>query len=352
MHEDGAARATVAVQLPGATDATSLELGSIVAELLGSHPMVERVLHLPSSGVGSGSPRALRAALGNSFDEFYYSHDATGDICRRLARAYPLARKVCIGDGFGMVYPADFIRRYQRPLSIAQRLRFGIRDLLAGPELRPDAAVLILPVDPTGRGLQGIDLTCVTRDAFLGALEHCRRQVSTLHQHEAALLGATAGRRRYLLLTEPYAEAGHVDEEREGPMYIDIVRRHCEPGSAVIVKQHPLESGDRAAQLRAGLNGAYDVFGASRQFARYPIELWENILGAATVICAAYPVLSLKYAYGIDVIQPMDDTFIEQWFEPGFRQWTRDSLRLYTEPLRRLHSWDGSGLLWTDKTAT
>ena len=61
----------------------------------------------------------------------------------------------------------------------------------------------------------------------------------------------------------------------------------------------------------------------------------------------SYPVLSLKYLYDIDVIQPMDSEFIEKWFP----KWTwasyKNSLSLYSEPLKRLSSWDGMSILWS-----
>ncbi len=83
------------------------------------------------------------------------------------------------------------------------------------------------------------------------------------------------------------------------------------------------------------------------RFKRYPIELAVRLVRECTVICMSYPRLSLKYLYDIDVIQPMDEAFIERWFPPRFWHSSKNSVALYEKPLERLSVWDGHNVLWS-----
>ena len=205
----------------------------------------------------------------------------------------------------------------------------------------------MLPVDPSGRGLRGVELVCCRKADFIGAIRHCHDHARELQEHMRSLLDQTAGQRRHVLLTETYAEAGHVRPERDVPMYCEIVRAHCEPGSTVIIKPHPLEAPGKGARIQAALGGDYKVVNVAPRFGRYPIEIWLELLQGCGVICTAYPVLSLKYAHDIDVVQPMNEAFIARWIEPAFQRWARDSLDLYTKPLERLRGWNGREILWS-----
>ena len=350
LHPNERVAATVLVGLYGASEPMLADLMRVIRELADGHPQIERV-----EGVLEDSPDSeqLHSLLGPAFDELYYSHDATGGIVRALAAAYPGVRKVCTGDAFGMVYPADFVESYQRkpPVSVAQRLRGWLRAFERPAPLRPDIAALVLPVDPSGRGLKGVPLTICSKATFVQAIESCHANALGLQRHMRELLARTEGRSRYVLLTETYAEAGHVAAGCEAPMYAEIVRVHCKPGSAVIVKPHPLEAPGKTERIAVELGDAYEVIEIDRTYARHPFEIWLELARACTVICTAYPVLSLKYAHDIDVVQPMDDAFVERWIEPMHRRWLHDGLRLYMGPLARLPTWDGRSVLWPAKLA-
>ena len=95
------------------------------------------------------------------------------------------------------------------------------------------------------------------------------------------------------------------------------------------------------------LGDLYQVVELKKRFKRYPIELWKELVQTCTVICMSYPALSLKYLYDVDVIQPMDDRFIEKWFP----EWTwasyKNASSLYMKPLEMLPTWNGADALWT-----
>ncbi len=347
LHPGERIAATVLLQLPLASDETLAEMVDVVRELAAGHPAVARVEGLRDADLAALGQQALRARLGEGFDEFLYSHDSTGHICRRLAEAYPAARKVCIGDGFGMLYAADFIAAYHAPRTLRARLAGWLRREL--PPLVPEVAALALPVDPSGKALEGLKLVVCSGADFRGALRHCHDRATQLRAYMADLLQRYATRRRYLLLTETYVAAGHVRAERETDMYAEIVRRHCDPGSTVLVKLHPMQPAGAAARLQAAVGDTHEIVETEARFRRYPVEIWDELARGSTVVSTAYPVLSLKYALGIDVVQPMDEAFIARWIEPEHQAWVRDGLRLYMEPLARLARWDGRSVLWSGK---
>lgn len=315
------------------------ELVGVVRELAAGHPLVAEVSGCTDDRLGESLPEG-------EFDEFYYAHDLTGSVCRKLAAAHPRARKVCTGDAFGMLYTAEHLQAYLKPASFRERLRARLHPSTTLAPLRPDIAAPVLPVDPSGRGLGKAGLVVCRKDAFAEAIRASHANAKPLREHMAGLLDRAGTRKRYLLLTENYADAGHVGASREIEMYAEIVRKYCEPGSAVIVKPHPLETPGKAEQIAGLLGGSYAVEAVDARFARYPVEIWLELVTACTVLCMAYPMLSLKYAHNIDVVNPMDEAFVERWIEPAHRKWTRDSLRLYAEPLARLQGWDGRSLLW------
>jgi hypothetical protein len=65
------------------------------------------------------------------------------------------------------------------------------------------------------------------------------------------------------------------------------------------------------------------------------------------VICMSSPILSLKYLYNIDVINPMNDVFIEKWFPEYMWNSYKNAMKIYMEPLKRLEFWNGKEILYS-----
>jgi hypothetical protein len=82
-------------------------------------------------------------------------------------------------------------------------------------------------------------------------------------------------------------------------------------------------------------------------YKRYPIELWTELLMGIKVICMSSPILSLKYLYNIDVINPMNDVFIEKWFPEYMWNSYKNAMKIYMEPLKRLEFWNGKEILYS-----
>jgi hypothetical protein len=290
----------------------------------------------------------------------------TGQLYQALATSYPGARRVCFGDGMGIVFERRVHLSYlgrandglrQRVLRTGYELLGRARSLAAGRKhrLRLDdhdahEAVLVLPVDQSGRFLTRMPLTVCPRATVVELVERCAAACVDLRDYIRELLSRHADRKRYLLLTENNAEGGFIDFQREIEMYCTVIEASCEPGAVVFLKSHPGESLPRNEELRKRLGTKFEVVELDRRFRRYPIEIWRELVLASTVVCMSYPVLSLKYLYDVDVIQPMDDAFVERWYP----EWTwasyKNAVSLYMLPLRALTSWSGKGVLWAPQS--
>jgi hypothetical protein len=379
VHPDKDVRATFLVHWPGVDEQVMAELVQIVCELTAPFGYVEQVVKISSAdrdGLTAALPqselsRALGGRLGRGrFDELYYAHDIEGGMQQLLCTAFPGARRVCYGDALGNVYqkqvhlsflgigsnrsgpqaPGLLRRVKSRIAALVRRFLAGLPDQgAAAPELsefRADAASLILPVDQSGRFLEGLPLSICHRDTVLRLIASCAGASLPLRDYQSGLLGRFRDRRKYLLLTENSAEGNFIDFQRETDMYAAVIREHCDQGSVIFLKSHPGETLPRNERISASLAGDFEVVTLDPVFKRYPIELWRDLVSCSTVICMSYPVLSLKFLYGIDVIQPMDEAFIERWFP----EWTwpsyRNAVSLYMQPLESLKTWDGASILW------
>ncbi len=365
---------TLVAHYPGGSDLLATEFADVARALARPFAYIRRVVGLRQSdydklerdpGQLLPAAAALRQVLGaEQADVWLYSHDVSGTLTPALMQAYPTAERICFGDALGQVFQKDFhlgllgqaapkdVTDGRRPGIVTKWLALVGRRAALKPgaivsgSLIPDRAVLILPVDQSGEFLRFSRLTVcpkpLVKDVFGVVSDSCR----DLTAYAAGLLSASSGRARFLLLTENWAETTTIDFEREIELYCEILNAHCPPGSVILVKTHPGEELPRIPILMERLRNKYEIVGMDRRFQRYPIELWPALVQACTVISTMYPSLSLKYLYDLDVIQPMDEKFVEKWFAPWTWASYKDSVALNMRPLERLSTWNGRGVLW------
>jgi hypothetical protein len=375
---------TLIAHYPGGSDALAAEFTAVSRAITKPFSYVRRVISLPQSlydqlerkpGETWPSALALRKIVGiERPDAWFYAHDVSGDLVLALANAYPASTRVCYGDALGQVFQKEIHLGFlglaprtsptkERPTSgrlnraVARLLRsLGSGATTAGQSAKPwsiisgslvpDHAVLILPVDQSGRFLAHTKLTVCPRQVALSTFRKAAEACADLSEYIGSVLAKTSGRLKCLLLTENWAESNTIDFDQEMRLYCSIVEAHCQAGSVVFVKTHPGEEFPRVPLLAERLQGKYEIFGLDKRFQRYPIELWPALITTCRVISTMYPCLSLKFIYDIDVLQVMDDAFIEQWFPPWTWASYKNSLELNMQPLRRLSSWDGRSVLW------
>lgn len=383
LHGNDPLQATILVHWPGVDQEVVREIEEIVRVMSGEFNFVQRVVSISSAQkqamlsarTRADSLRLLKERLGQStFDEVYYAHDIEGGMQQFLCTAYAEARRVCFGDAMGFVFEKEtLLSYYDDPAGatpgILPALRKAaanalkvLKKLLSGGEQRngrgergaqltfdefaPHEAALVIPVDQSGNFLRGIPLTVCSKELVLNIVGRCAASCHELQTYINGLLDCYQGQEMFLLLTENNAEGNFIDFDREIEMYCAVVTAHCKAGGVVFLKSHPGETLPRNQRLRERLEGAFEVVELDKRYRRYPIEIWKDLVLAATIICMSSPMLTLKYLYGIDVIQPMDEIFIESWFKEWIWRHHKIGITLYMEPLQKLPAWDGTGVLW------
>lgn len=393
-HDPGSVDVTMLFQWPVMEDELTNELSVVMQSMLRSFSFVRPVKIIPYSVftkmlAESEMPSLelwLKGCVGvDHAEEIYYSHDVMGQFYQALSTVYNNARRICIGDGMGVVFerhahlslfkperqlqpPHRAFKEKLSSLVTGLRARLQVRTRLRrilgkttpfhpGPsnatltgitlkDFLPDEAVLVLPVDESGNFLKRVPLTVCPKRIVLDVLRHCMESCSELQTYIRSLLNEFKGQRKYLLLTENLAEGNFIDFERETEMYCQMVSSHCEPGSVVFIKSHPGETLPRNERIAERLAGNYEVIALKKTFKRYPVELWKDLVLESTVISISYPALSLKYLHDVDVIYPLSAEFIESWFPQ--RRWAvmKNALAITMEPLKKLPEWDGKSVLW------
>jgi hypothetical protein len=373
LHGRGEFSVVMVVYWPGASEEMIDELGDAVKKLTKAFPHVKSVLTLSQarfmdlvrSGDPADSASAVKKFVGNtSIHEIYYAHDVVGELYQSLCTAYPDAKRICFGDALGNVYERDVHLSYLRAVHKKPTIKQSILDrgkqvvnklfgtsLLASEKVRPKdykphRAALILPVDQSGTFLKKTPITLVSKDIAIAIIEQCSASCRDLNDYLDTITEIYSNRRRYLLLTDNFAEGNFIDFDREIDMYCSIIMAHCEPGSVVFLKSHPGETLPRNGRIRDSIGAQFDIVELDNKFKRYPIELWKELVVSSSVISMSYPVLSLKYLYNIDVFQPMDHVFIERWFPEWTWRSYKNALSLYMVPLKKLSSWDNQELLY------
>lgn len=373
LHDQRNFSVVMVVYWPGATKELSEELGDVVKKLSRGFPYIktvstlsqDRFVNLVGCGVPADSASAIKEFIGNTdMHEIYYGHDVVGHLYQSLCAAYPDAIRICFGDALGNVYEREVHLSYLRGVNektvskttILGRMKqcfdkffasVPVVSELQSKNYKPHKAALILPVDQSGNFLQNAPLTVIPKDIATATLEQCRASCRDLNDYVNTLLEETSNNRRHLLLTDNFAEGNFIDFDREVEMYCSIIREQCTPGSVIFLKSHPAETLPRNKRIGEKLAGEYKIVELDSKFKRYPIELWKDLVLNSTIICMSYPVLSLKYLYDIDVVQPMDHAFIEKWFPEWTWRSYKNSLSLYMEPLKNLATWDGKSVLWS-----
>jgi len=314
--------------------------------------------------------------LGKSnFDELYYSHDIEGGMFQLLCTVYPDAKRICFGDALGNVYEKEvhlsFLKNKNKSRSndnfmvifnnfitsinrVLFYLKLKVKALFIADsysivlqEFKPDAAALILPVDQSGNFLKNIPLAIPGKNNVLDVVKQSVGNTSYLNKYINSILLKYQDKKKWLLLTDNFAEGNFIDFDTEIDMWVFTIKERVALGDVVFLKSHPGETLARNEAITDRIGDDYEIVELDKTYKRYPIEIWSDLVLNCRIICMSYPVLSLKYLYNIDVIQPMDDAFIERWFP----EWTwasyKNSISLYMEPLIQLTDWDGKSVLYS-----
>lgn len=371
QHKSKPLNVTVLVCWPGASKKTVNEIAGTVKNLARPFPFVKKIFAITSREIffcffavnairGYGK---FRKKLGvDSIDEIYYPHDLDGGLCSIICSSFPQAKKICNGDGLGNVYDKKYFkdrvntRKQLNHISFYANVKKAILSFIKKffpPEVlddslqvQPDKAVLIMPVDLSGKFLHNLPFCICNKESVLGILKKIKYANYEFENYIAAISEKYKNNDKLILLTENYAESKSIDLEKEVGMYVQIITDNCKKGSMVFLKSHPGETLPRIELIKEKLDGDYSIVVADSRFKRFPIEIWGDFLCECKIACMSYPTLSLKYLYDIDVIQSLNDDFIEKWFPEKSWAYYKSHIDLYGQPLKNLAVWAGNCVLW------
>lgn len=354
---------------PHAANALQNELADVMRTMTSSFRSISRVTVVSQDDVdgimlGASATERYERFSGflnaGSFDEIYYPHDVGGFIFQLLSGSNPDAIRITTGENLGHVFERDVYFSYFNPESQRPRLRVSLRSLMKTffskgkvasdpaplvPDYRPHLAILAMPIDQSGKYLSGLDLIVPPRQLVQEIARECASNCRRLQDYVGSLM-TSPDQRRYVLCTQNFFECGTIDKDNDVGMWCDIIRSSCEPSSTVLIKTHPAETMSRAAGIAASLGSEYKIIELDKTFSRYPIELWSEFVKNTVVITGSTPMLTLKYLYDVDCIQPFSDSLIEKWFPQPVWRFYKNGLSLNTLPLARFPAWNNSGVLW------
>lgn len=362
------------------------ESARVVSTLISGFNFVKKFKALPySAELQMLSVDTLEEAIANlklyieneRIDEIYYPHDVIGELYQFLCMSFPEAQRICLGDALGYAIGKktrlDLVRqdlKLKEKISITylqsivfQKIgmlifhlfpsgigRYGkkqLKEALYEKEFKPDKAVLILPMDQSGTFLKNLPLTVCDKDIVRDVLRRLSSNCEHLNSYMDYLLSHYKNKERYLFLTEVYSEASYLEFETDIRMNCSIIESNCKAGSVIFIKGHPTEKHPRAGRIKELLSDKYDIVEIDGKYRRYSVELMDDLVLGCNVISSSYAVLSLKYLYDKDVIQPMDKVFIEKWFPESFWRTMNNSLEFCTGTIDRLYIWDGKSVIWS-----
>ena len=312
------------------------------------------------------SLRRFRNKLGvEKIDEIYYAHDIGGQVPGLAMNAFPQAKRILFGDGLGSVYNKTYhmalvngasieqarqARRAKPQLPIRNLKRFIYEHLMnlvwgAPRPYQAEQAVLILPMDQTGDTLEKMQMFVVSKEMVQEIIATCIQNLTELSGYLRKLL-ASGPPPYVLLLLANMSDGNFTSLDNEVSLYEEIIRRHAPPKATVFIKGHPLSVAPVDELLCERLAAEYYPRVISRQFARYPIEFWSDLVRASTVISVAYSSISLAFLYDIQVIVAFNDDLIEKYIPKKLWGLYKDADHLYRGQLANLEQWDGKSILW------
>jgi hypothetical protein len=386
----------VLIQWPGPVDDASLEIAKIIAEMLSQFNFIESVKTVPELELSDVLSYKSKAKLVNFFssmlgwqevNEIYYSHDLGGYMYYSLASAFSSAKLICYGDSMGIAAERDeylsdlresksvesnkislacifnfiesltklqkFITRPAvnrfRDLFSLSKSKINSDDNLAefiSANFHPDLAILIMPVGQSRNFLKKLNLKVCNRAIVTEVVNTCIKSCSKLNYYVDQLLASFPQARKFILLTENFAECSFIDFDREIKMYCEFIENYCLPGDVIFLKSHPGEILPRNQKIIEALGKTYQIVELSPNFKRYPIEIWERLVKQSFIISTGSTILNLKYLYDLNLILPLNPDSIEYWFPKERWSLIKEAIRLYLEPLKKLPNWDGNSILW------
>ena len=353
------AEVTVLLVNPYAGQETLQEMADIVARLSGGQgwprPVVLSDADMSELLAGQdpaeeAACRRFRQLLGReSFDEIHYVHEVSGPVVQLVLSAYPDAHAVTFGDALGSLNNAAYHGALYDGRPPAERAAAGreyARRARLGEIPQARTVTALLPTDQTGDCLEGKRLQVVPREIALSVIASAGAGIAHMEAHCADLVARTP-EPRFLCLMENVDESCFATPENALALQEEIIVRVAPPGAGIILKPHPMSTTNLHLELARRLTGRYTPVCLEARFQRYPVEFMLPLIENCRPVCWSYGTLSLSFQTGVTLEHAIDEELVKRYMHPERWDSMLNSMRLVTEPLARLASWDRSGALWT-----
>ena len=91
----------------------------------------------------------------------------------------------------------------------------------------------------------------------------------------------------------------------------------------------------------------YAVRIVPQEFKRYPLELMQPLFEQCEVISFSTVILSLRYLFEKEVINPINDDIMKKFFLSRTWYAIEDTQQWFTGSIHNLATWDGKSILWS-----
>ena len=225
-----------------------------------------------------------------------------------ILTSYPVARKICYGDGLGWLNLKEGSDEAVNPSGL----------------LSMDEAHLINPVD-LGDSFSICPIKSVDPEIFISVVKESANQIQGLQDYCQEIQKNLGGKSPTLFLTSMETETKLVytsgvnvhellKQEIEG--YLSVILECSDPNSTrILVKGHPRQRFNQSSLVSKLLNEKrYSVFNAS-QFNLVPIELFTPFIQfekAVTLSCSAS--VSVAYLCQSEIILGYGSSLLEKYF--------------------------------------
>ena len=315
------------------------------------------------------SIKRLRNKIGNyEFDQVFLARNYIGLGSSLILNSYPEAIKVCYGDGFGVVGTEIFTNvfsgsnagLYWRIIGFIKNILFGkisikgIYKRILGKfkvetlrDFAFDAAVLILPMDYSGKYLNQLPFYVPSLEHVRGTFERINKSMLGLNNYCLDLIKNVSGECYLYLLVTP-TESGSTSLKNEIKMYLETIRENSPRGATIFIKLHPRKSITFGDYILADLRNEYNIIVINQgKFKSIPIEFWVPLIARCKIISFSSSSLSLRYIYNKEVITGLSVDKVRKFYFKKMQSVFEDDYHLWNEAAEALNSWDGKSILWS-----
>lgn len=289
-------------------------------------------------------------------DEIYYSHNIEGGMFDLIKKCFPKAKTICYGDSLGFFHNKEYrLSLYDSGMDkFIKRIRY-IKDCISKHlnqnnsistrNYYPNLVSLILPIDYSNNSLKKLPLIIPEKRMVLEIIFNAIRNYPELNIYQNKLVKYKENKKKWILLTDNFAEAGFISINDEINMWISVIKKIASMGDIIIIKPHPGETSSRAQMLEKLVGEEFEIIEIEKIYHKVPIELFYDLIIISEIICMSSPILTLKYLYNKDVFTISSSKFIEKWFNKWAWKTLNTTYLLYSQSLGKIEYWDKNSIL-------